>query len=156
MITVSSAPADLAAHEKPCSGQVTVLLLFAAPFFPAGPYTGVETTWRSRLLDHRKRDRKLICRRRSATPLGRMMELDRHRSADGLSQRVRSRVCIMLASLLVISIGQLRADPAYKVGGGKASFSVGSNVLVVGGGRGREEEGGGRRGVVIWSSTQKR
>jgi len=34
----------------------------------------------------------------------------------------------MLASLLVISIGQLRADPAYKAGGGKVSFSVGSNV----------------------------
>jgi polyisoprenoid-binding protein YceI len=57
-----------------------------------------------------------------------MRELDRHRSADGLSQRVRSSVWIMLASLLVISIGQLRADPAYKVGGGKVSFSVGSNV----------------------------
>jgi polyisoprenoid-binding protein YceI len=37
-------------------------------------------------------------------------------------------VSIMLASLLVISTGQLRADPGYKVAGGKISFSVGSNV----------------------------
>jgi polyisoprenoid-binding protein YceI len=59
------------------------------------------------------------------------MELDRHRSADGLSQRVRSMVNVMLATLLVISTGQLRADPGYKVGGGKISFSVGSNVPFV-------------------------
>jgi polyisoprenoid-binding protein YceI len=56
------------------------------------------------------------------------MELDRHRSADGFSQRVRSMVSVMLASLLVISTGHLRADPGYKVGGGRISFSVGSNV----------------------------
>jgi polyisoprenoid-binding protein YceI len=56
------------------------------------------------------------------------MELDRHRSADGFSQRVRSMVSVMLASLLVISTGQLRADPGYRVGGGKVSFNVGSNV----------------------------
>jgi len=37
-------------------------------------------------------------------------------------------VSVALASLLVIATGQLRADPAYKVGGGKISFSVGSNV----------------------------
>jgi len=37
-------------------------------------------------------------------------------------------VSVALASLLVISTAQLRADPAYKVGGGKVSFSVGSNV----------------------------
>ena len=59
------------------------------------------------------------------------MELDRHRSADGLSQRVWSMVSVMLASLLVISTGQLRADPGYKAGGGKISFSVGSNVPFV-------------------------
>ena len=59
------------------------------------------------------------------------MELDRYRSADGLSQRVRSMVSVMLASLLVISTGQLRADPGYKAGGGKISFSVGSNVPFV-------------------------
>jgi polyisoprenoid-binding protein YceI len=57
-----------------------------------------------------------------------MMELDRHRFADELSQQVRSKVCIILASLLVIFTGHLRADPAYKVRGGKVSFSVGSNV----------------------------
>jgi polyisoprenoid-binding protein YceI len=56
------------------------------------------------------------------------MELDGHRSADGLSRRVRSMVSVVLASLLMISAGQLRADPGYKVGGGKISFSVGSNV----------------------------
>jgi polyisoprenoid-binding protein YceI len=56
------------------------------------------------------------------------MELDGHRSADGLSQHLRRMVSVMLASLLVISTGQLRADPGYKVGGGKISFSVGSNV----------------------------
>jgi polyisoprenoid-binding protein YceI len=67
------------------------------------------------------------CWRRSATPVG-MMELDRHRSADGLSQHVRSKVCIILASLLVISTGELRADPAYKVRDGKVTFSVGANV----------------------------
>jgi polyisoprenoid-binding protein YceI len=33
--------------------------------------------------------------------------------------------------LLVISTGQLRADPGYKVAGGKISFSVGSNVPFV-------------------------
>ena len=59
------------------------------------------------------------------------MEIDRHRSADGLGQRVRSMISVMLASLLVISTGQLRADPGYKVGGGKVSFSVGSNVPFV-------------------------
>jgi len=56
------------------------------------------------------------------------MDLDRHRSADGLRQRVRSVVTIMVALLLVFSAGQLSADPGYKVGGGKISFSVGSNV----------------------------
>jgi polyisoprenoid-binding protein YceI len=56
------------------------------------------------------------------------MELDRYRSADGLSEHVRSMVSVMLASLLVVSTGQLRADPGYKVRGGKISFSVGSNV----------------------------
>ena len=56
------------------------------------------------------------------------METDRHRSADELSQRVRSMVSVTLASLLIISTGQLCADPGYKVGGGKVSFSVGSNV----------------------------
>ena len=59
------------------------------------------------------------------------MELDRHRSADGFSQRARSMVNVMLASLLVISTGQLRADPGYKAGGGKISFTVGSNVPFV-------------------------
>ena len=47
------------------------------------------------------------------------MELDRYRSADGLSQRVRSMVSVMLASLLVISTGQLRADPGYKSEAGR-------------------------------------
>ena len=56
------------------------------------------------------------------------MELDRCRSVDRWERRVRSMVSITLASLLVISTGQLRADPAYKVGGGKVSFNVGSNV----------------------------
>ena len=56
------------------------------------------------------------------------MELDRYRSADRWGRRVRSMVSVTLESLLVISTGQLRADPAYKVGGGKVSFSVGSNV----------------------------
>ncbi len=56
------------------------------------------------------------------------MELDRYRSADRWGRRVQSMVSVALASLLVISTGQLRADPAYKVGGGKVSFSVGSNV----------------------------
>jgi polyisoprenoid-binding protein YceI len=60
-----------------------------------------------------------------------IMKLDRHRSANGLGRRVRSRLSVMLASLLVISTGQLRADPGYKVGGGKVSFSVGSNVPFV-------------------------
>ena len=59
------------------------------------------------------------------------MELDRYRSADGLSQRVRSMTSVMLASLLVISAGELRADLGYRVGGGKISFSVGSNVPFV-------------------------
>jgi polyisoprenoid-binding protein YceI len=59
------------------------------------------------------------------------MEMDRQRSADGLSQRVRSMASVMLATLLLISIGQLRADPGYKVGGGKVSFAVGSNVPFV-------------------------
>ena len=59
------------------------------------------------------------------------MEFDRYRSADGLSQRVRRMVSVMLASLLMILTGQLRADPGYKVGGGKISFSVGSNVPFV-------------------------
>jgi polyisoprenoid-binding protein YceI len=59
------------------------------------------------------------------------MESDRYRSADGLSQRVRRMVSVMLASLLMILTGQLRADPGYKVGGGKISFSVGSNVPFV-------------------------
>jgi len=59
------------------------------------------------------------------------MELDRHRSADGLIQPMRSIVSVILASLLVVSTGQLRADPGYKVGGGKVSFSVGSNVPFV-------------------------
>ena len=56
------------------------------------------------------------------------MEVDRHRSADGFIQRVRSMVSVILASLLAISIGQLHADPGYKVGGGKVSFTVGANV----------------------------
>lgn len=56
------------------------------------------------------------------------MELDRYRSADSWGRRVQSMVSVALASLLLISTGQLRADPAYKVGGGKVSFSVGSNV----------------------------
>jgi polyisoprenoid-binding protein YceI len=56
------------------------------------------------------------------------MAVDRQRSANGLSQRVRSRVCIMLAALVVITTRQLRADPAYKVRGGKVSFSVETNV----------------------------
>jgi polyisoprenoid-binding protein YceI len=34
----------------------------------------------------------------------------------------------MLAALLVITTGQLRADPAYKVRGGEVSFSVDANV----------------------------
>ena len=73
-----------------------------------------------------------LCWRRGATRSWEgIMELDRHRSADGLSQRVRSMVSVMLASLLMISTGQLRADPGYKVGGGKISFSVGSNVPFV-------------------------
>ena len=59
------------------------------------------------------------------------METDRHRSADELSQRVRSMATVLLTSLLMISTGQLRADPGYKVGGGKISFSVGSNVPFV-------------------------
>jgi polyisoprenoid-binding protein YceI len=83
-----------------------------------------------------------------------MMELDRHRSAVVLSQRVRSSVCIMLASLLVISIGQLRADPAYKVGGGKVSFSVGANVpfLKVSGSSSTVEGGG--EGTVAGNVAQ--
>jgi polyisoprenoid-binding protein YceI len=56
------------------------------------------------------------------------MEMDRYRSTEGLSQRVWSMVSVVLSTLLVISTGQLRADPGYKVGGGKVSFSVGSNV----------------------------
>jgi polyisoprenoid-binding protein YceI len=56
------------------------------------------------------------------------MELDRYRSADRLGRRVWSLVSVTLASLLVVSTGQLRADPGYKVRGGKISFSVGSNV----------------------------
>ena len=59
------------------------------------------------------------------------MELDRHHSADGFRRRVRSMVSVMLASLLIIWTGQLCADPGYKVGGGKISFSVGSNVPFV-------------------------
>jgi polyisoprenoid-binding protein YceI len=59
------------------------------------------------------------------------MELDRYRSADGSSQGVRSMVSVMLASLLLISTEQLRADPGYKVAGGKILFSVGSNVPFV-------------------------
>src|SRR5919106_1743953 len=59
------------------------------------------------------------------------METDRRRSADELSQRVRSMASVLLTSLLMISTGQLRADPGYKVGGGKISFSVGSNVPFV-------------------------
>jgi polyisoprenoid-binding protein YceI len=60
-----------------------------------------------------------------------IMELDRHRSANGLNLCLRSRVSVTLASLLVISTGQLRADPGYKVAGGKISFNVGSNVPFV-------------------------
>jgi polyisoprenoid-binding protein YceI len=56
------------------------------------------------------------------------MKLDPHRVAEGLSQRVRGKVCIMLGALLVITTGQLRADPGYKVRGGEVSFSVGANV----------------------------
>jgi len=59
------------------------------------------------------------------------MEIDRHRSADGLSRRVQSMVCIVLTPLLLISTEQLRADPGYKVAGGKISFNVGSNVPFV-------------------------
>jgi polyisoprenoid-binding protein YceI len=73
-------------------------------------------------------DRKLVAGGAVRLAVGGIMELDRHRSADGLNQRGRSGVCIMLAALLVITNGQLRADPAYKVRGGKVSFSVGSNV----------------------------
>jgi polyisoprenoid-binding protein YceI len=59
------------------------------------------------------------------------MELDRYRSADRLGHRVWSMVSVMLAWLLVISTGQLRADPGYKVGGGKVSFNVATNVPFV-------------------------
>jgi polyisoprenoid-binding protein YceI len=56
------------------------------------------------------------------------MKLDPHRLAEGLSQRLRGKGCIMLGALLVIAIGQLRADPGYTVKDGEVSFRVGANV----------------------------
>jgi polyisoprenoid-binding protein YceI len=56
------------------------------------------------------------------------MGSDRHRSVNGFSQRVPTAVFFMLAALLEITTGQLRADPGYKVRAGTVSFSVGANV----------------------------
>ena len=52
------------------------------------------------------------------------MELDRDRSADGFSQRVRSMVSVMCLFRLGNSVLILSSE----FRGGKISFSVGSNV----------------------------
>jgi polyisoprenoid-binding protein YceI len=84
-----------------------------------------------------------------------IMELDLDRSADG-SRRLRSMVSVILASLLVILTGQLRADPGYKVGGGKVSFTVGSNVPFVKVSGSSSAVNGGGEGTIAGNVAQVR